>query len=143
MNGTVRTDARHGAQNGQVGPAGAAKVVVKDFADLVRAEIGLAKAEIEQSIREKAVGAGLLVGAGALAWLGIQGLLVTFALMLALVLPGWAAALIVSAVVLLVGAALGVLGKRRLAAKLSLKTAKQSIEEDVAWTKAHLPNART
>jgi hypothetical protein len=114
--------------------------VVEDATALVRAEVALAKAEIEQSIREKIAGTGLVVGAGALVWLGAQGLLIAIALALALVLPAWAAALIVSGVLLLAGAAFALLGKRRLAAKLSLDTTKQNLEEDVAWTKSHLPS---
>jgi hypothetical protein len=127
-----------GVLNGQVSLSDAAKAVLKDTAELIRAEIALAKAEVEQSIREKVAGAGLLVGAGALAWLGVQGVLIALALALALVLPGWAAALIVSSVLLLAGAVLGLLGKRRLAAKLSLATTRQNVEEDVTWTKSHL-----
>jgi Na+-transporting NADH:ubiquinone oxidoreductase subunit NqrB len=73
-------------------------------------------------------------------WRGLafQGVLIALALALALVLPGWAAALIVSSVLLLAGAVLGLLGKRRLAAKLSLATTRQNVEEDVTWTKSHL-----
>jgi hypothetical protein len=141
---TIQRDAQStsgsSVPNGQAGARDAARAVLEDITALVRAEVGLAKAEVEQSVREKAAGAGLLAGAGALVWLGAQGLLIALALALALVLPGWAAALIVSGMLLLAGAALGLLGKRRLAAKLSLDTTRRNVEEDIAWTKSHLPN---
>lgn len=121
-----------------IGAGAAAKAVAEDASALARAEIELAKAELSQSVSAKATGIGLLVGAGVLAWLGIQGALITIALALALVLPGWAAALIVTAVLLIVGAVLGLLGKRKLATPVSIDTTKENVEEDVAWTKQHL-----
>ncbi|MDP8971472.1 MAG: phage holin family protein, partial [Actinomycetota bacterium] len=80
----------------RVGAAAAARAVAEDASALVRAEIELAKAEVMQSVKVKAAGSGLLVGAAVCGWLAIQGLLLTAGLALALVLPGWAAALVVS-----------------------------------------------
>ena len=120
------------------GPAAAAKAVAEDFSTLLRAELDLAKAEVEDAIRAKAVGAGLFAAAGVLAWLGLNALLVTLGFVLALWLPGWAAALIV-AVLLLGGAATAALiGKSRLAAKLSVETTKEQVQRDVAVTKEGL-----
>lgn len=130
-----------GRTNAQASVKSIAKAVWEDLAALARAEIALAKAEVEQPLREKMTGAGLLVGAGALVWLGAQGLLIALALALALVLPGWAAALIVSVVLLFAGAGLALHAKRRLAAKLGLDTTKQNVEKDIAWIKSHVPSA--
>jgi uncharacterized membrane protein YqjE len=121
-----------------VGAGAAAKAVAEDASALVRAEIELAKAELTASVSQKAAGVGMLVGAGVLAWLGIQGLLITIAFALALVLPGWAAAAIVTGVLLLIGGILALVGKRKLATPVSLDTTKANVEEDVAWTKQHL-----
>lgn len=121
-----------------IGAGAAAKAVAEDASALVRAEIELAKAEITASVKPKAAGAGMLVGAGVLAWLAVQGLLVTAALALALVLPGWAAALVVTVILLIGGGVLGLIGKRKLATPVSLDTTKQNVEEDVAWAKSHL-----
>jgi hypothetical protein len=121
-----------------IGAAEAAKAVAEDASALVRAEIALAKAEITGAAKAKASGAGLLVGAAVLGWLGLQGLLVTAGIALALVLPAWAAALIVTGVLLLLAAVLGLVGKGKLATPVKLETTKQNVEEDVAWTKAHL-----
>ena len=118
-----------------------ARTVVDDATALIRAELALAKAEFEQAAREKAKGAGLLAGAGVVGWLGLQGLLITIALgIFALGLPGWAAAGIVTLVLLVVAGVLALLGRKRARAKLSLDTTKQSVQEDVAWTKSHLPS---
>lgn len=121
-----------------VGAGEAAKAVAEDASALVRAELELAKAELAQSASAKAAGAGLLAGAGVLGWLALQGLLVTAGLALALVLPGWAAALVVSVVLLAVGGVLGLVGKRMLATPVTLDTTKQNVQEDVTWTKSHL-----
>lgn len=122
-----------------VGPGPAAKAVAADVSALVRAEVALAKAELRQVASEKAVGAAALVVAGVLAWLAGQGLLLAVGFALALVMPGWAAALIVSVVLLLGAAVAGLVGRRRLAGPVSLDVVKQSVSEDVEWTKQHLP----
>jgi hypothetical protein len=121
-----------------IGPAAAARAVAEDASALVKAELALAKAELTEGIREKAVGAGLLAAAAVFGWLGFQGLLITLGFVLALFLPGWAAALIVT-LLLLVGAAIaGLLARKRLTSPVSVATTKRNVEEDVAWTKAHL-----
>jgi hypothetical protein len=119
----------------------AARAVIEDATALIRAEIALAKAETQRAIRAKATGAGLLAGAGVLGWLGLQGLLITIAFGLAAAgLPGWAAAGIVTLVLLLIAGVLALVGRGRLQEPLSLETTKQNVEEDVALTKSHLPS---
>ncbi|MPZ89486.1 MAG: phage holin family protein [Nitriliruptorales bacterium] len=128
------------ARSHSVGTGAAAKAVAEDASRLVRAEIELAKAEVTSAVQAKAMGGGLLVVAALAGWLALQGLLIAIGLLLALVLPGWAAALIVTGVLLFAVAIAGVLGQRRLKTPVNLETTKQSVEEDVAWAKAHLPN---
>lgn len=123
-----------------IGSGAAAKAVAEDVSDLVRAEIELAKAELAHGAKAKATGLGMLAGAGVAGWLGLQGLLITLALLLALVLPMWAAALIVTGVLLAGAAALALIGRRKLAVPVSLETTRNNVEEDVAWAKAHLPS---
>ena len=123
-----------------IGAGAAAKAVAEDASALVRAEVELAKAELAESVKAKASGAGLLAGTAILGWLGLQGLLLAAGLALALVLPGWAAALVVSVVLLVAGGVLGLIGKRKLATPVSLDTTKHNVEEDVAWAKSHLAN---
>lgn len=116
----------------------AARTVAEDASALVRAEIALAKAELAAAAGAKATGAGLLTGAGIMGWLALQGLLVTVGLALALIVPGWAAALIVSVVLLAVGGILGLVGKRKMATPVSLDTTKRNVQEDLEWAKSHL-----
>lgn len=125
-----------------VGPGTAAQAVVTDISDLVKAEIALAKAEFTEKATEKGLGLGLLVGAGVAGWLGLQALLITVGFALAIVLPGWAAALIVTAVLFLVTAVLGLVGKKKFATPLGLDTTKESVSSDVDVAKAHLNAAR-
>lgn len=121
-----------------IGVGAAGKAVAEDISALVKAEIALAKAELSDGVKAKGIGAGAFGAAAVLGWLGLQGLLITIGFALALVVPGWAAAAIVT-VVLLAGAAIAaMIGKKKMAVPVKLDTTKANVEEDVAWTKSHL-----
>lgn len=135
--------AGNGGTTRSAGVGSAAKAVAEDVTALVRAEIDLAKAELMEGVRAKATGMGLLVGTAVLAWLAVQGLLITAGLALALVLPGWAAALIVSAVLLLIGAILALVARRKLQAPVGVSAAKEQAQQDVDWAKQRLQAPRT
>jgi len=126
-------------QRTTVGAAAAAKAVFEDARTLVKAEVALAKAEVSSSIKAKATGAGLVFGAAVAGWLALQGLLLTLGFLLALVLPAWAAALIVSVLLLLLAAVAGLIAKRLLAKPVELDQTKRNVERDVAVARAHLP----
>ena len=126
------------ARRPTVGPRPSAQAVVTDVSDLVKAEIALAKAEFTEKATEKGLGAGLFAGAAVAAWLGLQGLLITIGFAIALVLPAWAAALIVTAVLFLVGGILAFVGKKKFSTPLALERTKANVQEDVTWTRAHL-----
>ena len=79
---------------------------------LVRAEIELAKAELAQKARASAIGIGLFVGAGLLAFFAFAVLIATAILGLAEAVPAWLAALIIGVALLLLTALLGFLGVR-------------------------------
>jgi hypothetical protein len=70
--------------------------------DLVRAEIVQIKAEIGYKIKHFGIGAGLIAGAAFVGVFLLGTLIATGILALSLVMPGWAAALIVSGVLLLI-----------------------------------------
>lgn len=76
--------------------------------ELVRSELRLVQAELAQKGKRVGIGAGLFGAAGLLAFLGAATLVATAVLALALVLPAWAAALVV-AVILLAGAGIAAL----------------------------------
>jgi uncharacterized membrane protein YqjE len=120
-----------------IGPGPAAQAVVTDISELVRAEVTLAKTEFTQKATEKGMGLGLFIGAAIAGWLGLQGLLIAIGFALAIVLPGWAAALIVTVVLFVVAAVLGLVGKKKFSTPLGLDTTKRNVSEDVALAKAH------
>lgn len=123
----------------RVGTRSAAKQVAEDLAALVRAELQHAKAELSVAAKEKGQGAAFLAVAAVLAWLGVQALLILLGFLLALVLPAWAAVLVVT-VLLLGGAAVAaLLGKKRLEAPVPVDALRASVEADVATLKAGLP----
>jgi uncharacterized membrane protein YqjE len=82
--------------------------------ELVEREIELVKTELIAKLKQLGIGAALLVGAVVviLAMLGV--LLTAIILALSLVMPGWAAALIVAGVLVLIAALLAFLGYRRI-----------------------------
>jgi len=82
-----------------------------DGSQLVRDEIALAKIELGQKAKRVGLGAGFFGAAGLLAFFGFGTLLAAIVLALDLVLPAWAAALIVAAV-LLAGAGVAALHGR-------------------------------
>src|SRR5687767_12794139 len=87
-----------------LGVGAAGKAVAEDVSALVQAEIALAKAELSSGLKAKATGAGAFGAAAVCAWLALQGLLIAAGFALALVVPGWAAALIVTGVLVLIAA---------------------------------------
>jgi hypothetical protein len=89
--------------------------ITEDFSALIRGEIELAKAEMRESAKRAGAGAGLLAGAGFLAFFAFVFLLVAAAYgLVAAGLPIWASFLIVALVLLLIAGILGAVGKKQL-----------------------------
>jgi len=104
---------------------------------LVRSEVELAKAELAAKGKAAGVGAGMFGAAGLLGFYGGAVLITTAILALALVLPAWAAALIV-AVVLFVAAAVAALvgkGKVQEATPPAPQRAVEGVKQDVETIK--------
>ena len=104
------------------------------LSELVRGEIALAKAELAQKGKRAGIGAGLAGAAGVLALYGVGALITTVIAALALVLPVWAAALIVAVVIFIVAGVLGLLGKNQIqrATPPVPESTVESIKRDVA-----------
>ena len=79
---------------------------------LVRDEARLAQAEVTQKAKKLGVGAGLFGGAGLFAFFGLATLITTLILVLALFLPAWLAALIVTVVLFAIAGVLALVGKK-------------------------------
>lgn len=103
-----------------------------DVSDILRHEVALAKAELKDDVTKAGVGAGLLAGAAFLGLVAFILLCIAAALGLeALGLPGWAAFLVVTGVLLLLAGILALVGKKRLqsvqAPERTIETAKGSV----------------
>lgn len=109
-----------------------------DIQDLVRGEIRLARAELDQKLQTVIIAAIFLLGGALVAFAGLVVFLQGIAAALALVLPTWAASLIVGLLIVLVG---GLFAKSALA-KFSLKTltperTTSSLQKDARILKEH------
>jgi uncharacterized membrane protein YqjE len=105
--------------------------------DLIRSELRLAQAEVAEKGKRAGLGIGMFSAAGLLAFLGLSTLVATFVLLLDLVLPAWAAALIV-AVLLFAGAGIAALvGKKEVeqATPAAPERTIANVREDVATVK--------
>jgi uncharacterized membrane protein YqjE len=86
--------------------------LTEQISTLVRSEARLAQVEVTQKAKRLGIGAGLFGGAGLFAFFGLATLITTAILALALVLPGWLAALIVTVVLFAIAGALALIGKK-------------------------------
>ena len=109
-----------------------------DVTLLLRQQADLARLELKEKAAEKAAGGGLLLAAGILALfvLGFVGF--AGAAALDLVLPAWAAFLIVAAVYLLGAVIAGLIGRQAVATPATPEQTMQTVKEDVAWAKRRL-----
>jgi hypothetical protein len=113
--------------------------VATDLQDLLRGEVRLARAELDQKMDRVIMAAIWLIGGALVAFAGLVVILQGVAAALALVLPTWAASLIVGVLIVVVGA----LFSRSGLAMLSLKTLTpnrmaSSLEKDVRVVKEHI-----
>ena len=115
--------------------------LVKDLSGhvstLARQEVELAKTEMVEKGKKAGLGAGLLGGAALAALLMLGSLTAFLILVLALAMPAWAAALIVTGLWAGVAGVLALLGRDRLQAMgrpVPEKTV-ETVKEDVQWLK--------
>lgn len=106
-------------------------------ATLVRQEIQLAQAELQQKGKQAGLGAGLLGGGGLVALYGVGAVVAAAILALATAMPGWAAALIVAAVLFAGAGVMALVGKKEVeeAAPLVPEKAIDSTQQDVEVVK--------
>ncbi len=82
--------------------------------DLVRGEIEALQKELIDKVKHAGVGIGLLVGAASLAFFALGVFVAAAVLGLAVVLPAWAAALIVAGTLLLIAGILVAIGVQQI-----------------------------
>ena len=109
--------------------------VLSNIQDIVRAEVRLAKAELGEELSRARAG-GLLVGVGAVAAIfSALFLLLACVYALGLVMPNWAAALIVAAAVGVAAAVTLGLGLKRFKSIQAAPKTAASLKENVRWAK--------
>ena len=110
------------------------KDIIGNVQEMVRSEVRLARVELREEASQSA-GAAKLIGIGAgLALFGSAFLLVTVALLLALVMPAWLATLIVGAALVLPGVLLLGKGRAEFRVPRPRKTI-ETVKENVEWMK--------
>jgi uncharacterized membrane protein YqjE len=109
----------------------------QQLTELVRGELRLAQAEMKEKGKRYGKGGGLFGGAGLVGFLTLQALVTTVIAALAVPLPVWAAALIVTAVLGTIAAVMALTGKKQVS-RAAPPTPEQTIENvkaDVAEIK--------
>lgn len=109
----------------------------QQLTELVRGELKLAQAEMTQKSKHYGKGGGLFGGAGVVGFLMLQALVATAIAALAVPLPVWAAALIVTAVLGVLAAVLAMSGKQQVdrAAPPTPEQTVENVKADVAEIK--------
>ncbi|MET9394509.1 phage holin family protein [Streptomyces sp. NPDC006624] len=107
------------------------------LSDLVRSEMRLAQAEMTEKGKRFGKGGGLFGGAGVLGFVTLQALVATAIAALAVPLPVWAAALIVTAVLAVATAVTALAGRKqvRSATPATPQRTIDSVKADVAEIK--------
>ncbi|MFI6013128.1 phage holin family protein [Streptomyces sp. NPDC051243] len=87
----------------------------QELTDLVRAEMRLAQTEMTQKGKRLGVGGASFGGAGLVGFLALQAMVATAIAALAVPLPVWAAALIITGALLVVAALMAAFGRAKVA----------------------------
>jgi uncharacterized membrane protein YqjE len=112
---------------------------------LVKQEVELAKAELQEKGKQAGIGAGMFGGAGLFGVGAFAAVTAAVIAALELALPLWLAALIVALVYAAVAAVLALRGKQKVkeAAPPVPEQTKDSIKEDVEWARTRARSGRT
>lgn len=132
----VSTDSRH--TPGQDPSTGELLAQLSEQSSLlVRRELQLAQAEMQQKAKRVGLGAGLFGTAGLIALYGVATLLATIILALALVVSAWLAALIVTVVLFVAAAVPALIGKNKVSdgTPLAPERTIDNVKQDVATLK--------
>src|SRR3954447_3548304 len=121
-----------------------ARDLTSDLSLLLRQEIELAKAEMTEKGRTAAPGIGMRGGAGVVALCAAGAATAFLVLVLAIFLPEWAAAAIVTAILAATAYVLVKQGKERVAdaGKPVPEQTIETVKEDVEWAKTRASSAR-
>ena len=126
--------------NGGKRPIGVVAASAVDGArTLLRQHVELAKLEVGAAVGIRAAGAGMMAAAGALALLAFGFVAAAGAAALALVMPTWAAILIVAVLLLAIAGVLVLVGRRAIrSAPPVAERSLESMKEDARWAKQQI-----
>jgi Putative Actinobacterial Holin-X, holin superfamily III len=131
----------NGSAQPAVGPEASAGELVKHLSEqvsrLIRDELKLAEYEMTRKAKRMGRGAGMFGGSGLVALYGIGCLLAAAIIGLAMVVPAWAAALIVGGALLVIAGVAALMGKSQVskAAPPVPEQTVQSVKADVEEVK--------
>jgi len=112
----------------------------QDTSLLVRKEIELGKEEIVGRAKTASKDAGLVAGGGVLAHIGLLALVTGIILVIGLAIPYWGSALLVGALLVAAGAAMAVMGRKRLQrVDLAPNRTIESVKKSALAIKDHEP----
>lgn len=109
--------------------------IVANAQDIIRAEVKLAKTEIREESQKAISASAMLVAGGVIALYGLGFLLAAITAALALVMPFWAAALIVGALLAAGGGAGIALGLQHWKKVHAPRKTIEDVKENVEWLK--------
>jgi len=105
---------------------------------LIRKQVELAKIEVGEAAAARGKGVGLMVTAAVLGFLAIWFVALSGSAALDLVLPTWAAHLIIAVVLGVIGWVLVVVGRRAIKTAPTPKLSQETMKEDARWAKRQL-----
>lgn len=110
-----------------------AKQLSEQTGTLVRQELALARAELQEKGKRAGIGGGLLGAGGLVALYGVAALVAAVIMLIGTALDGWIAALIVGVVLLAVAGVLALLGRKQVQAATppAPERAVETVKDDV------------
>jgi hypothetical protein len=123
--------------------------LLKDLSDhtttLVKQEMELAKAELQEKGKQAGMGAGMFGGAGLFGLGAFAALTACLIAALDQVMEIWLAALVVAVAYAVIAAVLAITGKNKVkqAVPPVPEQAKESVKEDMTWAKTQARSGRT
>jgi hypothetical protein len=106
---------------------------------LVKKQVELVKIEMTEAVSVRAKGAGMMAGAAVMALYALGFVAAAGAVALALVLPAWAANLIVAAVFVAIAGALALIGRNAIKnAPTAPEQTQETLKEDARWARQQI-----
>ncbi|HEX6262706.1 MAG TPA: YhjD/YihY/BrkB family envelope integrity protein [Actinomycetota bacterium] len=124
--------------NGERSTGDLVRSIATDTSQLVRKQIELAKQEMAEGAKAKAVGGAALGAAAIFGLIAFVFLGVTMAAALRIVWPAWLAWIVTAATFLLLAGVIAGVGVSRMKRPVVPEETKRTVKEDVEWAKAQL-----